>query len=183
MKVKIGPYRSWFGPYQFCDLLRFVGISEDKRRSLAEKISETPFVWFDNNFKKRKIKVKIDRYDVWSMDHTLSLIILPMLKLLKETKHGSPIVDDIDVPEHLKSTSAPSAKNEWDTDDNFHKRWEWVLDEMIWSFERMVNEDSELLESYGSNSTQEKRKQYEENEKRKANGFLLFGKYFQALWD
>ena len=38
--------------------------------------------------------VKIDYWDTWSMDHTLSYIIVPMLKQLKATKHGAPYVDD-----------------------------------------------------------------------------------------
>jgi len=41
----------------------------------------------------RKVQVAIHDYDTWSADHTLSLIILPLLKRLKELKHGSPIVD------------------------------------------------------------------------------------------
>jgi len=51
--------------------------------------------------------VKIDRWDTWSMDHTLAKIILPMLKQLKDTKHGSAIVDLEDVPEELRGTSTP----------------------------------------------------------------------------
>ena len=48
----------------------------------------------------RKINyVKIDRWDTWGMDHTLAKIVLPMLKQLKDTKHGSAIVDLEDVPE------------------------------------------------------------------------------------
>jgi hypothetical protein len=52
------------------------------------------------------------------MDHTLSHIVLPMLKQLKKDKHGSPLVDDEDVPEELRSTSAPAKENDWDIDDN-----------------------------------------------------------------
>jgi hypothetical protein len=78
--------------------------------------------------------VKIDRWDTWSMDHTLSHIVLPMLKQLKATKHGAPFVDDEDVPEHLRSTAAPAKENEWDTDANHHARWDWVMDEMIFAF-------------------------------------------------
>ena len=33
---------------------------------------------------KRKIKVKIHDYDIWSADSTIGLIVLPMLKKLKE---------------------------------------------------------------------------------------------------
>jgi hypothetical protein len=95
--------------------------------------------WANN--RKRKIKVHVDYYDVWTADHTLSLIIHPVLLKLKEIKHGSPSVDDEDVPEALKSTSAPPKENEWDTDDNHHLRWEWVMDEMIWAFGQCTNED------------------------------------------
>jgi acetylornithine/succinyldiaminopimelate/putrescine aminotransferase len=41
-----------------------------------------------------------------------------MLKQLQETKHGAPLVDDEDVPEHLRSTTAPPRENEWDVDGN-----------------------------------------------------------------
>jgi len=44
--------------------------------------------------KDRKIKIQIDPWDTWSTDHTLSLIIHPLLVQLQKTKHGSPNVDD-----------------------------------------------------------------------------------------
>jgi hypothetical protein len=128
--------------------------------------------------KNRKINVKIDKYDTWSMDHTLSYIIHPMLIQLKATKQGSPWVDDEDVPEHLRSTAAPPKENEWDTDAFFHDRWEWVIDEMIWSFERKTND--EWKDEYYD------KKDYSglhEQEDRMRNGFRLFGKYFDNLWD
>ena len=89
--------------------------------------------------------VKIDRWDSWSMDHTLSPIILPMLRQLQKTKHGSPSVDDEDVPEGvgLRSTEAGPKENEWDTDENWFKRWDWVLDEMIFAFECKVDDSWE----------------------------------------
>jgi hypothetical protein len=116
----------------------------------------------------RKINIRIDKYDTWSMDSTLALIIHPMLVQLKQTKHGSPWIDDEDVPEELRSTSAPPKENEWDTDDNHHARWDWVLDEMIWAFETHLDDESQFKsELFG----------------RKRNRFGLFGKYYQALWD
>ena len=187
MKVKIGPYPGWFGPYQLCDLLRFVGVSEKRRRKLASKINEKPFVWFQDTFRKRKIKVHIDYYDVWSMDHTLALIILPMLKLLKEKKHGSPVVDDVDVPENLRSTVEPPVE-EHDVDGKFHQRWVWVLDEMIYAFETLVNDDDWEHDVLISGYIDEKQRKIMWDKHtairlRIANGFRLFGKYYQALWD
>jgi len=140
--------------------------------------------------------VKIDRWDTWSMDYTLSFIIVPMLKQLKETKHGSPLVDDEDVPEELKSTSAPPKENDYDTDDNHFKRWDWVLDEMIWAFEQNLDDKSED-KFFDDTEWDEKEKDFhtrihkikidqvglKAHQDRKANGFRLFGKYYQGLWD
>ena len=98
--------------------------------------------WFGYS-PKQKTSIRIDRWDTWSMDHTLAHIVLPMLVQLKETKHGSPFVDDEDVPEELRSTSAPPKENDYDTDDNHHKRWDWVMDEMIWAFEQKQDDDWE----------------------------------------
>jgi hypothetical protein len=98
--------------------------------------------WFKGKIPRIHI-VKIDEYDTWSMDTTLTPIILPMLKQLREKKHGSPCTEDSDVPEHLRSTAAPSKENEWDTDENHFKRWDWIMDEMIWAFEQLNDPDSD----------------------------------------
>ena len=157
--------------------------------------------------------VKIDRWDTWSMDHTLAPIILPMLKQLQKTKHGSPGVDDEDVPEELKSTSAPPKENEWDTDENWFKRWDWVLDEMIFAFECKVDDSWEEefrsgvhdyitvpVDRDGNEVPKGEHKFWQMRdgpkntfkcdydgmrvvEARIQNGFRLFGKYYQALWD
>jgi hypothetical protein len=37
------------------------------------------------------------------------------VETIKKDKHGAPFVDDEDVPEELKSTSAPPKENEYDT--------------------------------------------------------------------
>lgn len=162
----------------------------------------------------RKIDyVKIDKWDTWSMDHTLGKIALPMLKQLKATKHGSPLVDDEDVPEHLRSTAAPSKENEWDIDDNHHKRWDWVMDEMIFAFEHKLDDSWQdayrsgehditwiPVDAEGNEVPKGEHKYYQMGrgpkdtyqcdydgikkvEERIQNGFRLFGKYFTALWD
>ena len=160
---------------------------------------------------ERKVKIRIDKYDTWSMDHTLALIVVPMLKQLKATKHGSPFVDDLDVPEELRSSAAreltQKEKDCGHTDDLFHKRWEWVLDEMIYAFESEVDDDwDEQFESgvrdwksvekeitdYGTGCSLEEGPNHtfkvdEEARqaawKRRKNGMLLFGKYYNSLWD
>jgi len=140
--------------------------------------------------------VKIDRYDTWSMDHTLAHIIHPMLVQLQATKHGAPFTDDEDVPDRLKSTSAPARENEWDTDANHFARWDWIMDEMIWSFTQELKDDDEGqffdysesrdVEDDWNEKLNKIKIDYEgleAHQKRKANGFRLFGKYYSSLWD
>lgn len=241
MKVYIGPYKGWFGPYQLAEKLMFwvpeekdeygfpktadrvhkfgewlahgnvlpetkVGeyakMGEDRDRTWLYKF----LMWIDSK-RSRKIKVHIDRWDTWSMDDTLAYIILPMLKQLKASKHGGPMVDMTDVPEHLRVNDVDSAEY-WDsgkTDDKWFERWEWVLDEMIFAFETKVGDlkdweeqfhtgdfDMQMLKKEdgnyqlvkGPNHTnkwdKEGHKAYQE---RISNGFRLFGKYYEALWD
>ena len=152
---------------------------------------------------KRKVKIRIDPWDTWAMHSNLSLIILPMLKQLRDTKHGCPFTDDVDVPKHLRSTAAPKTKNEFDTDDNHEARWDWILNEMIYAFEcdcdgrwedkyftgetdlRFVKcEDGFSQMVHGPNHTRKlDKKGYMKEYKRIQNGFKLFGKYYQNLWD
>lgn len=237
MKVKIGKYKNWFGPFQLAELLCFwvkdvpdeYGIPQkpewvhkfgeilaygsiEPEQKVGERrkfMGDRPVTWlykflsWIDNRTEREIKIQIDPWDTYSMDHTLALIILPMLKQLKEETHGAPCVDDEDVPEHLRSTAAPAKENEWDTDDNHFKRWDWALSEMIFAFERIVDDewenefytgthDTELLKTedglyqmvHGPNDTF--KIDYEGLQKvedRIANGTRLFGKYYRALWD
>ena len=52
----------------------------------------------------RKIDVKLDKYDSWCVPWTISHIMTPLLKQLKETKHGFGAIKKEDVPEELHST-------------------------------------------------------------------------------
>ena len=160
MKVKIGKYVDWFGPFQLAEKLLFWMDKDDDRvynfgHYLAYGTFKDEMVDLFNNDrdetwlykflswihskKHRKVKIHIDPWDTWNMDSTLSMIVLPMLKQLKATKHGAPWTDDEDVPDGLglRSTEAPPKKDEWDTDTNHFKRWDWIMYEMIWTFEQL----------------------------------------------
>ena len=239
MKVYIGPYTQWFGPYQLAEKLMFwvpkerdeygfprtadrvhrfgewlahgsvepepeVGEIFDLNRERHNTWIYKLLLWIDKR-KKRKIQVRIDRWDTWSMDNTLAHIILPMLKQLDATKHGAPHVDDEDVPEHLRSTAAreltAEEKNYHAPDEHHFARWDWVLKEMMFAFEselddsweeqfhtgdmsfafkKLENGMSEMVSAGERKYDFEGRKEYQ---KRISNGFRLFGKYYQALWD
>ena len=239
MKVKIGPYKNWFGPYQLAELLCFWAketvVDEYGMKSKPDyvhhfgewlahgsvwpepevgdihKWGDRPHTWlykflsWIHSKQERTIKVHIDRWDTWSMDNTLAYIVLPMLKQLKETKHGGPYVDLKDVPKELHGKKlTKKQKDNGEVDDKHFERWDWVLDEMIFAFETKVDdgrwedqfetgesdlqwkklEDGNYQMVRGPNDTKEYdwegRKKYEE---RIANGFRLFGKYYQNLWD
>ena len=146
---------------------------------------------YPNKDGKQKVSVRIDPWDTWSMDGTLALIIHPMLKQLKKTQHGAPYTDDEDVPEHLRSTAAKPKKNDWDTDEFHFKRWDWVLDEMIWAFGEEVKdkEPNFWIEKPKWNKEGIVKSGKLDNEKRdkyfgrKKNAFRLFVKYYENLWD
>ena len=238
MKVKIGPYTDWYGPYQLAETLMFWVPKEkdehgfehtaDRVHKFGEWLAhgsiepqqevgeislwgrdrhETwlyKFLSWIHSKQERTIKVHIDRWDTWSMDHTLAYIVLPMLKQLKATKHGAPYVDPKDCPEELKpKKQTKKQKDNGETDSTHFERWDWVLDEMIFAFESKLDDSWEEQFESGVSDTQfkkledgnyqmvngpkhtreydwEGRKAYQE---RISNGFRLFGKYYENLWD
>ena len=109
--------------------------------------------WFGYSPEQR-VKVKIHKYDTWSMDQTLAPIILPMLVQLKATQHGHPA-------------------------NLTEKGWDDILDEMIWAFEQKCRDD--WMRDYDYNKWDSDGATA--HQKRMTNGFKLFGKYYENLWD
>ena len=136
--------------------------------------------WFGYSPKQRT-SIKIHKYDTWSMDETLAPIILPMLVQLRDTTHGAPMVDMKDVPKELRATKTQQKKyaQGGDTDHKHFERWDWILDEMIWAFEQKCRDD--WMEDYDYNKWD--REGVKAHQERMTNGFKLFGKYYENLWD
>jgi hypothetical protein len=254
MKIVIGKYKNWFGPYQLASALCFwakpvrdeygferepewvhdfgqwlAGYKDDGdgndigKESLLYRFLK----WVDSK-KKRKIKIRIDKYDTWNMDATLALIILPMLKQLKETKQGSQGVDMADVPESMRLNSHETYDDQlcfdfYHEDDELnkqniqcdvHDRWDWVMGEMIWAFEQIqpgVDWEAQYVSGTLDTKWKKSEKTYthpsgkeeityemvrgpndtfkinmegrQKHQDRINNGFRLFGKYYQGLWD
>jgi hypothetical protein len=128
MKVWSSKYRNhWVSPYTILKAVCFWEKNEDRIYNLKDEPNNPYNRWvnfldpicqgiqkFLDFVHPRWTYVKIDRWDTWSMDHTLAEIILPMLKQLNETKHGAPHTDDEDVPEYLRSYMAQPKENEWE---------------------------------------------------------------------
>jgi hypothetical protein len=158
-----------------------------------------------NPAKEQRINVRIDPWDTWSMDHTLAHIIVPMLKQLKATQHGAPYTDDEDVPEELHSKFEVS--DDVRSDINYFKRWEWIMNEMIFAFESKLTGDDGLslfeiepaeidwdatksatdgegfYEVVWKSRGKFDQEGYEAYRHRVVNGLRLFGKYYEGLWD
>jgi hypothetical protein len=205
MKVNIGPYKSFITTHRTkCKYLELMYGDE------WIDVKKDQYIWIDhivvgildgidfclkpiNKFRKRKEKVKYDSYDTWSLDHTLSLIILPGLKQLKDTNHGYGSVDYNDLPTAcLKDASG-------------EEQWEWIMDEMIWAFNEISKEcpgeqafysgKTDLIWTksdngdystmgHGPNHTFSiDREGLEKYNDRINRGLILFGKYYRSLWD
>jgi hypothetical protein len=189
MKVKIGDYKSWFGCYQLAEKVLFwKDKNSDAVMALGDRLSgkdkdsllSKAFEWA-NNKRKRTIEVHIDKWDTWGADYTLALIILPVLKQLKKDGDSAPFINDDDVPEELRSTNAPAPEQLFDVDANYFKRWYWVLDEMVFAFEHMVDDHWEA-EFRGINYASTDWAGIDATNARINNGLILFGKYYRGLW-
>lgn len=218
MRVYIGPYDysiRW-ATHLKLDYMHMRGIvSWEKPEKLVDKIVCSVFDGVQHvlNFAinrpfldniKRKTKVRIDKYDIWGADHTLALVILPLLKEIKKRKNGSPWVDDKDVPKHLRSTAATLLTEEQKAngtgDEFYHKRWDYVLDEMIYAFEvasdenfddqfytgdvdYKFNDETNTLEQGPNHTFEVDRKGLKKAYARADEGRRLFAKYYNGLWD
>lgn len=211
MKVKIGK----FPPTWHCSIyskhmnkkygyVDWPGAEKQTKYDRFIERVEDSVQWFYNIFNsfifskmKQTKKIKIDYWDTWGIDSTLSPIILPLLKQLKATNHGFGLVDDEDVPEEIRSDKAPFDEDQCGAWDNFaEQRWNYIMDEMIWAFEQKCRD--EWMSDYygewvqdpnnpdkimGGNFTHWDSEGMKAHQARMSNGFRLFGKYYENLWD
>jgi hypothetical protein len=226
MKVWTSKYRNhWVSPYTILKAVCFWERDEDRIYNLKDEPNNPYERWvkFLNPIctawmavldfvHPRWNYVKLDEWDTWSFDHTLADIVLPGLKQLRATKHGAPFTDDADVPEYLRSHMAQPKEHEWDTDSLHFMRWDWILDEMIFAFEKKAQDDwtSEFhtgeidwtwvpVDAAGNKVPKGEHRYYtmekgpkdthvydaegaQKVQERITNGFRLFGKYYENLW-
>lgn len=192
MKAYIGPYLEWYGPHKIAQMLMFWYPEYDKSWSTPEPVQrfgdwlsykkDGSHTWFRRLCewvaakRKRTIKVRVDPWDTWSMDTTMSIIALPLLKQLRQCE-STGFIRDEDAPEEFSSKYAVS--NDGHYDSSAQKRWVWALDEMIWAHGNVVNDLDHEAYYVNGKIDYEKLQAYD---KRMANAFRLFGVYYQALW-
>jgi hypothetical protein len=187
MRVYLGPYNDLNWIQQFLNCRGFYKLSKLFQRT-------------------RKEKIKIHPYDAWNADHTLSLIIVPVLEQLKAVKQGHPLLDVEDFPEEMKLVHETWSDYTPEQYEAMSQAWNLILDKMIWSHKQIAKNDDwddfyitddnkqvveeevdfkdALFEITGKRThpvmNWDARAAYEE---RIREGLLLFGKYYQALWD
>lgn len=209
MKIYMNkPKDNWLSPYTIIEKAMFwreIDYDEPIVEFWNGMLSPICSVLFDiRQFFNRDIRyVKIDPWDAWSLEHTLSPIILPILKELKKNKHGAPFIEDADVPPKLRANRSVYKGNadpalhkiNDDIDKKFFKRFDYVLDEMIWTFEQLSMDDHDGKFYNFTKSNKEKdlnksirkikvdRVGLRKHNERIDNGLRLFGKYYRGLWD
>jgi len=222
MKIDIGPY-----PRDLIRINRWERLYNNRRGNLTED----NYLWYDkviyrlfdvldiafepinrvSRNRKRKIKIKVDGFDVWGADHTIALIVAPILVELRDQQNGIPSVSNEDVPPNLHYESNDGGYDAV-MEDLGEQRWKFVLGEMIWTFTELAK-DGEGEDQFRHNSDQlelvyndskldnaktltfnhqkdpDKLKYWvddvglSEYRKRKENGLQLFAKYYGALWN
>ena len=110
--------------------------------------------------------IRISRRDLYSLDHSLSHIILEgLVRFKKDNNFSIPFVDDEYVAEDMRyethNTDAIEADNQL-----LEQRWEYVLDQMIEAF-TILSEDTW---------------NYQTDEEIVNQGLKMFGKYYRNLW-
>jgi len=159
-------------------------ITRKKDKFLYLFIDELPY-WL--KCKYQKFRYGFSACEAWDFYSFHAEWCLPRLKSLRKNLHGCPdiFVNDEDNKDY----------------EDGHKKWEEILDQIIWSFDNIDNHpDPEypadynhksLKKTYSDGSARYKSlderhpcyKKIEEHEERVQKGLDLFAKYYFNLWD
>jgi hypothetical protein len=209
MKIYKSGYRDhWLSPYTIAEKICFwreIDYSEPWVIGLHTVLKPIMIAiqWFLDKVHPKIDYVKIDYYDTWSMDSTLSPIILAMLKQVKQQKMGCPWTDHADGPWYFRFQTETDNHTYNETGSYNHERWNWIMDEMIWAFEQLTHDnyeepywheygeidwDNREADENGLIPVRWKRESVvdwdglKKHDKAIENGLMLFGKYYRGLW-
>jgi hypothetical protein len=131
----------------------------------------------------RRIDVVIEKHDIWNLDNTLAHIIVPAMEYLRDDRTGHGTIADEDVPDNLKTKDVESPSDEFYSLEE--KKWDWVLNEIIWAFSEIREGKPGLDEILEKHAKKKKYGQFGEIDiytERVNRGTLLFGKYYSTFW-
>lgn len=115
------------------------------------KVNIKPFYKNPDKPKYCRVNVEVDDYDAWNADHTLALIILPILLELKENKMGIPgQFSDVGGESYADQRSFDFYEDSYDEALAASERqWSDILDKMIWSFQQIALDEYEQKYHHG----------------------------------
>lgn len=165
--------------------------------------------WWWNDFsfwvknKYQKLRYGYSHYDAWDFKSRHAEWCVPRLKHLRDNHIGYPV--QMEDEEYLGDTqSVAPEKGNWESEKHFDecsKKWEDILNKMIWSFEHLDDHIEPIYPddydkrqkkftyedgSVAYEALDDRKPDYtpiEEHEKRVQEGLDLFAKYYQNLWD
>ena len=147
-----------------------------------------------NEWRGQKVRVHVEDHDIWSADATIAHMVLPLLEKLRDEKHGYPLIDPKEIeglPKELKpkKKEAEEYARKGLPDPKAEARWNWVLNEMIFAMQCIVD-DSWEDEFFGREDPDDMlsvkmidKEGYDNTHKRIDRGLRFFGLWFRALWD
>ena len=105
----------------------------------------------------RKVHIEVERNDVISMDCTMSILLLPMMRKFRENAMGFPVIN----PDHVLANA----------DDEGMAKWYATIDEIIWAME--VTASGECFDWFEDKMHLHTRRQ---------EAFKSFGENFCNFW-
>ncbi len=163
---------------------------EEESKTFKWKYIERPYyvtMRFFENFSPRKIRWILQKIfrgysdsDLWNLDYAIAKKVLPMLKAYRKMDRVGTPIDVFDEP--YKETYSDDDSNK------AIKKWNEILDKMIYAFTYILHEDDEKYRSYlgfeykenNFMPTQESREKVWGKYK---EGMNLFAEHFTGLWD
>lgn len=127
-------------------------------------------------------RVDIRPYDTWDLFTTLALVITPALKDFRARSRSCPATevpvedyDDMKADEYGNDPFQDDTGKWWSYDLD---RWYDILDQMIFSFEKVQTDWEEEFYDFGDTDMEGKAAMGE----RIQEGLNLFAKYYTSLW-
>lgn len=122
--------------------------------------------------KKRGIYTKFKDKETWYLDVVIAQFILPRLKRFKKLNNG--------IPTSLFFDGEDYHINDETYTEQASKKWDTILDEMIWTFEQLAYDSSP--DKKDSESWDEYKVRCQQWTNNVEHGLQLFAKYFRDLW-
>ena len=129
--------------------------------------------WLGLSDPPRKHIVRIDPWDSWDVEYTLSLVALPLLRDYRKRNNGYPFgIEEVDIPGRLEDQDI-------DEDEKLSQAWSAILDQMIQAHEFVISQEED---DFYDDLFLRDRAAFFEKRAQVEHGLRLFAKYYFNLW-